>query len=273
VLRAPDGMEINAPVNRPVTGLSRGEVIARAKKAPVPQRVQIGPTCGLYALGMVMDAWHTKDKRNAAPLVQDRDLHGQGKNFNFPPTGDENILDYAKSAGFTSQGEMFTASQLAQTAAHFGYQASVHRHASLEDLYRVLDKGHAAIVGFDVDWNGNPGDFGGDRAHYAVIQGYFDQDGERYLVARHGWGVEKDHVWRAKDFDKSWNALRATDYYGTPGDGLIPNEPGLREPRLLGLPDAGNGRARIDESLGAQIVEVVPRGEALVGGETVAAPA
>jgi hypothetical protein len=270
VLRAPDGMEINAPSTRPPQPLSRADVIARAKTADVPQRVQQGPTCGLYALGMVMDFWHKQDSRCAAPLVSDADLGGQGRHYNFEPTTDERILDHATRAGFTAQGEMFTARQLGQTAAHFGYTASVHDGASLDDLYRVLDAGHPAIVAFDVDRNGNPGDFGGQRAHYAVIEGYFDQDGERYLVAKHGWGVEKDHVWRAVDFERSFNALHTTDYYGTPGDGVIPNQPRLREPAHLDLPDAGGGRARIERSLNAKIVEVVPPGATVVGGELLA---
>jgi hypothetical protein len=266
---AADGMEVNAPTVRDAQPLSRAEVIARAKKADVPQRVQDGPTCGLYALGMVLDFWHAKDPKNEAPLVRDSDVGGQGKRYNFPPTTDERILDYAIDAGFTSQGEMFTARQLAKVGAHFGYTAAIHEDATLDALYKVLDKGHPAIVGFDVDWNGNPGDYGGQRAHYAVIEGYFDEGGERYLVAKHGWGVEKDHVWKASDFDKSWKALKSTDYYGTPGDGDIPKFPALQEPEHLGLPDVGRGRAGIERSLATKIVEVVPEGDTPVGGEIV----
>ncbi len=270
-VRAPDGMERNAEVAAP-RAMSRAEVIARAKKAGVPQREQIGPTCGLYALGMVMDAWNEKDPHNPTALVQDVDLKGRGKQYTRDPTTNERILDVAKKLGFTALGEMFTAKQLAATAKHFGYEASTHEHATLDDLYRVLDAGHPAIVGFDVDYNGNPTDGGGERAHYAVIEGYFDQDGERYLVARHGWAVQKDHVWKASDFDKSWKALKSTSFYGTPGDGVIPAQPRhgipheLPEPSQLDLPDAGNGRAGIFESLGTKIVEVVPRGQSPVGG-------
>lgn len=272
VVRAPDGMEMEAPSVKEPQSLQRAQIIQAAKKAGVPQREQIGFCCGLYALGMVMDFWHAKDSRNITAWVQNQDAHGQGIHFNFPPNTDENILDYALHAGFTSQGEMYTARQLAQTAAHFGYKASVHHHATLEDLYNVLDKGHPAIVAFDVDRKGNPGTFGGMRAHYAVIEGYFDEGGERYLVARHGWNVEEDHVWLAKDLDRSWKALQTTDYYGTPGDGVIPDRPDLTEQAHLDLPDAGNGLAGIRESLGTKIVEVVPCGESLVGGETVAPP-
>src|SRR5690242_4457903 len=71
---APDGMTRNTTVVAPGAGatrLSRAEVIERAKKAGVPQREQIGPTCGLYALGMVMDFWNEKNAKNATALVQD----------------------------------------------------------------------------------------------------------------------------------------------------------------------------------------------------------
>jgi len=267
---APDGMVRNADV-RP-SSISRADLIRLAKKAGVPQREQEGPTCGLYALGMVMDCWHERDARNPTALVQDLDVGGKGKRYNFEPTTDERILDFAKDAGYTALGEMFTARQLAATARHFGYDATTHENATLEDLYRVLDAGHPAIVGFDVDYNGNPTDSGGSRAHYAVIEGYFDQGGERYLVARHGWAVQADHVWKAADFDRSWKALEVTTFYGTPGDGVIPAQPrlGVRqpipEPSEMRLPDAGTGLAGIRESLGTKIVEVVPAGEAPVGG-------
>jgi hypothetical protein len=267
---APDGMVRNMDV-RP-TGLSRADLIKAAKTAGVPQREQQGPTCGLYALGMIMDCWHERDARNPTALVQDLDRRGKGRQYTIEPTTDERILNFAKEAGYTALGEMFTARQLAATARHFGYDATTHENATLDDLYRVLDAGHPALVAFDVDYNGNPTDAGGARAHYAVIEGYFDQGGERYLVARHGWAVQQDHVWKAADFDRSWKALQATDFYGTPGDGVIPAQPklGLRqpmpEPSAMKLPDAGNGQAGIRESLGTKIIEVVPRGEEPVGG-------
>lgn len=257
---APDGMTRSRVVAP--TRLTRTAIIDRAKTAPVPQRVQIGPTCGLYALGMVMDHWHERDAKNATALVQDADRSGRGVQYRFDPTTDERILDAAKALGFTALGEMFTARQLASTAEHFGYAATTHEDATLEDLYRVLDAGHPAIVAFDVDYNGNPTDNGGHRAHYAVIQGYFDDASGRRLVARHGWGVQKDHVWDAEAFDRSWKALRTTEFYGRPGDDVIPGHPGLKEPSAMTLPDAGGGRAHIAESLATKIVEVVPSGRA-----------
>jgi hypothetical protein len=264
LVRAPDGMTRNAHLAS--SGLSRSQLIERAKLAPVPQRVQIGPTCGLYALGMVMDAWSEKDPKNASALVQKADQNGRGKQYTQEPTTDERILDVAKQKGYTAVGEMFTAADIASTARHFGYDASTHDNATLEDLYKVLDAKHPAIVAFDVDYNGNPTQANGARAHYAVIQGYFDDGGKRYLIARHGWGVQRDHVWEASTFDASWRSLRATDFYGVPGDGIVPLFPDAKEPNPMSLPDLGNGQASISESLATKIVEVVPRGTTLVGG-------
>ena len=64
-LRAPDGMVIDgSAINRPTEiPPTRAERIKAGMKAEVPQRVQQGPTCGLYALGMVMDFWHQADKQ------------------------------------------------------------------------------------------------------------------------------------------------------------------------------------------------------------------
>jgi len=261
-VRAPDGMIRNAHVAP--SGLSRSQLIEQAKVAGVPQRKQIGPTCGLYALGMVMDAWHTKDPKNATALVQEADKKGKGKQYTQDPTSNEQMLGLAKEKGFTAVGEMFTASELAATARHFGYDASTHEDATLDDLYKVLDAKHPAIVAFDVDYNGNPTVAHGARAHYAVIQGYFDDGGKRYLIARHGWGVQRDHVWEASVFDASWRSLRETDFYGVPGDGVVPGFPNAKEPEPLNLPDLGNGKVGIKESLATKIVEVVPAGTKLV---------
>ncbi len=270
-LRAPDGMVIDAsavdtPVEVPRT---RAQRIKAGMKAEIPQRIQQGPTCGLYALGMVMDYWHQENASNPTVLVSDKDLGGQGRNYNESPTSDERMLSYVRDTGYTSAGEMFKARDLAETASHFGYTANLYQNATLENLYEVLDAGHPAIVAFDVDYRGNPGDFGGKRAHYAVIQGYFDEDGERYLIAKHGWGGQKDYVWKASDFDTSWKALEATDWYGKPGDGLMPDA-NYEEPSLLDLPDLGNGQAGIKRSLATKIIEVVPNGRSAVGGQEVA---
>ena len=165
-LRAPDGMVIDgSAINRPTDiPQTRAERIKAGMKAEVPQRVQQGPTCGLYALGMVMDFWHQADKQNPTVLVSDKDIGGKGRNYNDEPTSDERMLSYVREAGYTAAGEMFKARDLAETAAHFGYKAHLYQDATLQNLYDVLDAGHPAVVAFDVDYRGNPGEFGGERA-------------------------------------------------------------------------------------------------------------
>ena len=91
-----------------------------------------------------------------------------------------------------------------------------------------------------------------------LIQGYFDDDGQRYLIARHGWGVQKDHIWLADQFAESWKGLESTDFYGVPGDDIIPSFPGVSEPDKMPQGDLGNGKVSIRDSLSAKIVEVIP---------------
>ena len=234
------------------------ELLNLSKIAPVPQRVQIGGTCGLYALGMVMDYWHEMNSSNPTVLVSDHDVEGRGIQFNFDPTSQERILNYVEVAGFTREGEMFDAADLAKTAVHFGYRASYYPHATLNDIYRMLDQKHPAIVAFDVDDQGNPGLFQGERAHYAVLEGYFDYHQTRYIIARHGWGKKTDYVWKANDLFASMKNLEYTDYYPSVTE----------EPSAIHLPSYDNqdNLEDISQSLGDKVIEVVPEAESPVGG-------
>ena len=110
-LRAPDGMIIEGSALTETSDIpnTRADRIRSGMKAEVPQRVQQGPTCGLYALGMVMDYWHQKDALNPSVLVSDKDIGGKGRNYNDEPTHDERMLSYVQKTGYTSAGEMFKA--------------------------------------------------------------------------------------------------------------------------------------------------------------------
>lgn len=234
------------------------QLVSQSKTAPVPQRVQIDGTCGLYALGMVMDYWHAVSSANPTYWVQEQDQEGRGVQYNYDPSSPEKILDYVKRSEFSRAGEMFEAADLAKTAIHFGYQATYYPRATLEDIYRILDKKHPVIVAFDVDDYGNPGLFGGMRAHYAVLEGYFDYQNTRYLIAKHGWGTQSDYIWRANLLYASMKNLKRTACYSSPND--VPKQAHL-------CPVAGRPELEgIAESLGDKIIEVVPLGEALVGG-------
>lgn len=203
-----------APVNQNQVRVERDSALKLG--ADVPGRVQDGPTCGLYALGMVMDFWDRKDADNLNPLVQGSDTLRWSSHSAQPDT-ESRLLDVARARGYTTQGEMFYASQLGELAKEFGYGATVHENITLADIHAVVDRGHPALIGFDVDNQGNPGLFGGLRAHWAVIEGHFEKDGVEYLVATHGW-TGKEYVWRAEDFMASVNQLDASDFPAAPKD-------------------------------------------------------
>ena len=178
------------------------------------------------------------------------------------------MLSYVRDAGYTAAGEMFKARDLAEYA-HFGYKAHLYQDATLQNLYAVLD---AAIpLSSHSTWTTEAIQVSlvGKRAHYAVIQGYFEEDGERYLIARHGWGVVNEIMYGMPKSSMPWKALKATDWYGTPGDGVMPDAR-YEEPALLDLPDLGNGMAGIARSP-AKIIEVVPMGAEPVAGDVVLA--
>lgn len=196
--------------------LERDAAAALKLGADVPGRVQDGPTCGLYALGMVMDFWDRKDPKALKPDVQANDVV-RWDAHNGPSDTPERMLDVAKARGYTTQGEMFYASQLASLARHFGYHTRVRPYFKLEELKAAVDRGHPVLVGFDVDDVGNPGLFKGTRAHWAVIEGHFQKDGVEYLVATHGW-TGKEYVWRADDFMKSVQQLDTSDFPAAPKD-------------------------------------------------------
>lgn len=203
---------------KPVDTFGMKADISRALRlgADVPARVQDGPTCGLYALGMAMDYWDRKDARNQAPLVQNSDVL-RADSHTRPEDGPRRLLDVARQRHFTTQGEMFHASQLASLARDFGYSASVKTHASLKDIHAALDRGNPVLVPFDVDDVGNPGLFRGSRAHWGVVEGHFKKDGVEYVVATHGWTGE-EYVWRADELLRSVNNLLVSDFPGAPRD-------------------------------------------------------
>ena len=202
------------PVDRAALASKMAEALRIG--ADVPGRVQDGPTCGLYALGMVMDFWDKKNAKNADPLVQDSDLWRSDSHSRKEDTK-LRMFDLAKSRGWTTQGEMFFADNMAKLAREFGYQATVKPNLTLDDIKACVGRHHPALIAFDVDQVGNPGLYGVKRAHWAVIEGAFQKDGVDYLVATYGW-TGKEYVWKASDFMASVNQLNASDFAAAPRD-------------------------------------------------------
>jgi hypothetical protein len=155
------------------------------KELVVPHRTQVGGTCGLAALGMVMDFWKAKDSKLEAPPADD-------------------ILKKAQDKGWTKTGGMWEKDE-ALLAKEFGYDAKHVSGGTMADVKKAIDEGKPVIITFSVDNVGDPKD-GTDRGHYAVIKGYFSKDGKDYVVAQHGWGTAKNKVWEQDAFEKSWNS-------------------------------------------------------------------
>lgn len=206
---------------------------ALSAQADVPPRIQSGPTCGLYALGMVLDYWDLHDRANLNPLVSTDDLYRPGS-YTRPPDTEARLFDTAVAAGFTTQGEMFYADQLAELARKFGYHARVRENFTLEDVHACLRKKHPVLIAFDVDSDGNPAKLGGKRAHWAVIEAKLRVGNEERLIATHAW-KGADYEWRASDLIASSYQLRSSNFPGAPKD--------------------------ISKTLAARIVEVYPRSE------------
>ena len=206
-------------------------VLARNAADAVPPRIQEGPTCGLYALGMVMDFWNARDSKQLNPLVQAGDASRIGAATRVPRSPRELLAD-ARAKKYTTQGEMFRARDLGRLAGSFGYSYQVHGKVSFADMRAALDRGHPLLVAFDVDFVGNPGLFGGGRAHWGVLKGWFEKEGVAYVVAMHAWDGE-ERVWRADDLLRSMHQLNQTDFWG--------------------------GTTDITGMLNARVVEVYPR--------------
>ena len=207
VLERPSAELENAEEFPPSERDEIARLAARALRrgADVPGRVQKGPTCGLYALGMVMDYWETKDPTSTTALVQESDDF-RANSHSLTPDTHAMLLEVARTRGYTTEGEMFYAAQLAALAQEFGYQAVVHEEFTLETLVAALERQRPCLAGFDVDDDGNPGEFQGLNAHWAVIESHFEKDGERFLVASHAWSGG-EYVWKAEEFMKSAGQL------------------------------------------------------------------
>ncbi len=156
------------------------------KVLTVPHRTQTGPTCGLAALGMVMD-YHKLSNPNAQTPNQDE------------------LLATAKKNGWTDTGGMWERDE-AKLAQAYGYDASYTPNATMADLKQSVAEGVPPLVTFSVDGKGDP-QKGTDRGHYAVIKGFMEKDGKEYVVAEHGWGGADNKVWEASKFEESWKTL------------------------------------------------------------------
>jgi hypothetical protein len=185
--------------------------------AEVPGCVQDGPRCGLYADEMAMDKFHMQDPHNQDPLVEPADAN-RADSHGAPTYTPGFLLPTAIKDGFTTQGEMFYASNLASLTQQFGDNAQVWQPLTSEAVRAcTMDRHHPALVPFDVDEQGNPGLYNGLRAHWCAVEAVFPSGSTLYVAAKHGWQLG-DFAWRADDLIASSQQLNVSNFPGAPAD-------------------------------------------------------
>lgn len=205
---------------------------------PLPAlQTQEGPTCGFYALSIVMQYWkaRTKTETLVAPPARNRDVdhqpedvkagltqtpkpqpEGEAKQRARPAVQSLRSLggEAARSLGegqAVHPGGMFDINQIAQVAKAVkgldgGEQYKVRTYTlNTHDNFQkgicaLIDHGIPPIVAFDVA-AGDPVTDKGESAHWGVVLGYYVDKEVLWFAATHGHG--KYYRWLAKDLTDS----------------------------------------------------------------------
>ena len=121
--------------------------------------------CGLSAVSMAAELiGKTKDDNNTTLSVEQK-LNEEELN---------SLLIMARSRGFSNEGEMYSAENLALLAEEFYGLECLVRSDGFEDYYFVISellKGSAVLVPYDADKNNKPCLENGHRAHWALLTG------------------------------------------------------------------------------------------------------
>ncbi|XP_016952496.1 UPF0692 protein CG33108 [Drosophila biarmipes] len=146
---------------------------------PVKSILQVGPTCGLTALSMLLNG--------------------------HPPAAD--LLEDAIAKEYTLNGELFSAQYLFElTRNHLPGPGACQLHVgplNCRKVKELLKAGGCLIVPYDADVNHAPCLKSGHRAHWALIVGYLvDPEDRYYVLARHGktWNLA---VWSLDTLSES----------------------------------------------------------------------
>ena len=149
----PAAADSTAELTRALGG-TRGHYIVYDR--PLPSRLQDGPTCGLCALSI---AARSLQHAGALPdnVKDESDIAA--------------MVEAARAAGASNNGEMFVADHLADLARSFyGLQASV-KAADPAVMIDRLSKGDLILIAYDRDSNNSPRQTSGANAHWALIRG------------------------------------------------------------------------------------------------------
>jgi hypothetical protein len=155
--------------------------LGEAKKAcgskdalDVPSQHQYGPSCGFYAVSLVMQYWASKGGPAAMPARWADGHKGTKK----PKDGaDHSLRQIGKRLAATQIGELWTADGMADVVrAVPGYDVEIVKVAidKYEAAIRTrLAAGQPVIVPIDVGDGGYPRKYNGEHAHWVTIIGSF----------------------------------------------------------------------------------------------------
>ncbi|XP_059058293.1 actin maturation protease [Achroia grisella] len=144
------------------------------KYTEFPSILQVGPTCGLVALSMIIN-------NEVTP---------------------EEMLNIAKMEGYTNNGEMFSCKNMIELTKKVFNLAEINVRFSLQcgglfskmTIERLLN-GAALLVPYDADFNHSPCLKRGHKAHWALVCGIiivndpgenFDDIDNVYVLCKHG---------------------------------------------------------------------------------------
>jgi hypothetical protein len=201
-------------INGPVADFAKSKGATTISPLTSPGPNQRGPTCGFYALGFVMQYWYERQvatgenqnltaplpvRTHATPQAEQAGFFGKTAKSAYAMIGTYSSLrHYGKYNKLTAYGSVFNAESMVKIAkgqgAQYGGQFSGHVLVTgdASDLVArtklLLAKECPLIIPFDVGDDGDPGNsWSGERAHWAVIVGYYSDASEDYFIHYH-WG-------------------------------------------------------------------------------------
>ncbi|EDV42405.2 uncharacterized protein Dana_GF17032 [Drosophila ananassae] len=199
----------------------------RCQYYSVPSTLQVGPTCGLTALSML--------------------LGGQ-------PTAAE-LLKESIAQEYTLNGELFSGQYLYEiTRKYLHPRGACQLHEGILNCDKVKELLHAGgclLVPYDADVNHAPCLKSGHRAHWALIVGFLvDIQDKYYVLARHG-KTRNLAVWSLETLSQSnANLLEFAQPKGYPENEFLLPPGGIAGP--LGL----NERSILVNGLPQQVLHV-----------------
>jgi len=157
----------------------------------VNEMIQLEPSCSLYALAVVLNAYGIKIK----PFDK--------KNFC--------LQKIAKEAGFFHQGLIGSVIELGELASFIYCGFRIYHHWDASTIKEIIARGHPILVPFDVDCNGNVCQHKGQSIHWALIEDMINNK----VITSHGWS-DVQYMWNVEDLIQSNRQLEQKIMYDKP---------------------------------------------------------